>query len=210
MALKLLQPGIEPLGQFDLEDDDASLAVGGEVGVFEALNVATDLYAADVFTVGPQIHVSLDSVTNDGELYGLVDEGTTGYGTLFGTVIGTTVGKGTGFGASSTTGIITVGPSTVRGSGKVTLWTKPGLYGATADAFINETQFSTAALNGDLFGTAADGTNDGKLRTTTAGQQVALFLGRLEDTSLVSTTNAAAGGDAQVEYAALYLLGVQK
>lgn len=210
MALKLLQPGIEPLGQFDLEDDDASLAVGGEVGAFQALNVATDLYAADVFTVGPQIHVKLGSVAADGELYGLVDEGTTGYGTLFGTVIGTTVGKGTGFGASSTTGIITVGPSTVRGSGKVTLWTKPGLYGATADAFINATQFATAALNGDVFGTAADGTNDGKLRTTAAGQQVALFLGRLEDTSLVSTTNAAAGGDAQVEYAALYLLGVQK
>ena len=210
MALKLLQPGIEPLGQFDIEDDDVANVVGGEVGVFQALNVATDLYAADVFTVGPSIHVSINAVTNDGELYGLVDEGTTGYGTLFGTVIGATVGKGTGFGASSTAGIVVVGPSTLRGSGKVTLWTKPGLYGATADAFINTTQFSTATLNDDVFGTTADGTNDGKLRTTTNGQQVALFLGRVDDTSLVSTTNAAAGGDAQVEYAALYLLGVQK
>lgn len=210
MALKLLQPGIEPLGQFDLEDDDVSLVVGGEVGVFQALNVATDLYAADVFSVGPQIHVTLTSVTNDGELYGLVDEGIEGYGTLFGSVIGATVGKGTGFGASSTVGVVTVGPSTLRGSGKVTLWTKPGLYGVTSDGFVTAGEFNAAALNGDVFGSTADGTVDGKLTTSAAGQQVALFLGRVEDTSLVSTTNVAAGGTAQVEYGAVYLLGVQK
>lgn len=210
MALKLLQPGIEPLGQYDIEDDDISLMVGGEVGVFQALNVATDLYAADVFSVGPAIHVTLDSVTNNGELYGLVDEGVTGYGTAFGTMIGTAIGKGTGFGAMATSGVVVIGPSTAVGSGKVTLWTKPGLYGVTADGFINSTQFGAATLNADIFGTTADGTNDGKLRTTSAGQQVALFLGRVADTSLVSTTNAAAGGDAQIEYAAIYLLGVQK
>ena len=129
---------------------------------------------------------------------------------MFGTVIGATVGKGTGFGANSTGGVVVVGPSTLRGSGKVTLWTKPGLYGVTADAFINSMQFDTATLNDNVSGTTADGTNDGKLTTTVSGQQVALFLGRVADTSLVSTTNAAAGGDAQVEYAAVYLLGVQK
>jgi hypothetical protein len=210
MALKLLQPGMEPLGQFDLEDDDQSLVVGGEVGVFQALNVATDLYAADAFTVGPTIHVTLSSVTNDGELYGLVDEGVAGYGTAFGTLIGGIVGKGTGFGASSASGVVTIGPSTVYGSGKVTLWTKPGLYGVTADGFISSAQFGAATLNTDIFGTTADGTNDGKLTSSSAGQQVALFLGRMADTSLVSTTNAAAGGTAQVDYAAIYLLGVQK
>ena len=210
MALKLLQPGIEPLGQYDIEDDDISLMVGGEVGVFQALNVATDLYAADVFSVGPAIHVTLDSVSADGELYGLVDEGITGYGTAFGKMIGTAIGKGTGFGAMSTSGVVTIGPSSALGSGKVTLWTKPGLYGVTADGFISSAVFLAATLNGDIYGTAADGTNDGKLRSAAAGQQVALFLGRVADTSLVSTTNAAVGGDAQVEYAAIYLLGVQK
>jgi len=195
-----------------LEDDDASFVRGGEIGVFEVFNVVTDFYAADVFSVGPTIHVSLDSVANAGELYGLVDEGTTGYGTLYGSIIGTTTGKGTGFGDSSTVGVITVGPATARGSGKVTLWTKPGLYGTTSDGWTSASEFTAASLNGDVFGDAADGTNDGKLTTTSAsnGEQVALFLGRVNDTSLVSTTNAAAGGTAQVEYAAVYLLGVQK
>ncbi len=212
MSLKLLQPGIQPLGQFDLEDDDVALMVGGEVGIWEALDTATDAYAADVFQVGPQVHVSLGDVANNGELYGLVDEGSTGYGTLFGTVIGSTVGQGTGFGTMSTTGVVTVGPSTVRGSGKVTMWTKPGLYGVTVDAWTSAVEFAAVALNGDIFGDAEDGTNDGKLTTTAGGngQQVALSVGPVTDSSLVSTTNTAAGVAASTEYLAIYLLGVQK
>lgn len=211
--LKLLQPGIEPLGQFDLEDDDVALVQGGEVGVFQALNVATDAYAADVFNVGPTVHISLDRVAADGELYGLVDEGTSpGYGTLFGSLIGGTVGQGTGFGAQSTSGVVVIGPSTIRGSGKVTLWTKPGLYGTTVEAWTSEAEFAAAALNADIFGDAADGTNDGKLTTTSGGngQQVALFVGPVTDRSLVSTTNTSAGIASETEFAAVYLLGVQK
>jgi len=34
--LILLQPGIEPLGQFDIEDDDTDLVVGGELAIFRA------------------------------------------------------------------------------------------------------------------------------------------------------------------------------
>lgn len=210
MALKPLQPGIEPLGQFDIEDDDQALVQGGEVGIFVSLNTATDLYAEDVVGQGPEVHVSLGDVTNDGELYGLVDEGVSGYGTLFGTVIGTQTGKGTGYGSLSTTGVVTVGPATMRGSGKVTMWTKPGLYGITRQAWATGSEFDAAALNADVFGTAEDGTSDGKLTTSAAGQQVALFVGRVNDSSLVSTTAKAAGQDAEVEYGAVYLLGVQK
>src|SRR5690606_36464307 len=138
--LILLQPGIEPIGQFDLADDDSKLVVGGEVGILTALDL-TDAYAGDVNISGPRIQVELGDVTNDGELYGLVDEGKSGYGTLMGTVIGATVGQGTGFGAMATNGIVVVGPSTVAGSGKATLWTKPGLYGVTVDAWADSAEF---------------------------------------------------------------------
>ena len=208
--LILLQPGIEPLGQFDLEDDDTTLVVGGEVGIFTDLDEESDAYAGDVWGAGPHVQVKLGDVTNDGELYGLVDEGSSGYGTLFGTVIGGTVGQGTGFGTMSGTGTVVVGPSTVRGSGKATLWTKPGLYGVTVDAWVSSSEFDALALNADVFGSAENGTVDGKLTTSTVAQQVALGLGLTTDTSLVSTTNTAAGLQAATEYAALYLLGVQK
>ena len=42
MALKLLQPGLRPMGQFDLEDDDQNSVLGGEFGVLEALQSSTD------------------------------------------------------------------------------------------------------------------------------------------------------------------------
>ncbi len=211
MALKLLQPGIEPLGQFDIEDGDVSLVVGGEVAIFESL-VQTDAYASDVFVSGPKLQLTLDTVSAVGVFHGLVDEGVAGYGTMFGSVIGATVGQGTGFGASSTSGVVVIGPSTIRGSGKATLWTKPGLYGTTIDAWTTASEFTTsAALNSGIYGDAADGTNDGKLTTTSSGNgvKVALFIGRVEDTSLVSTTNRAAGAESTNEYAAIYLLGVQ-
>lgn len=208
--LILLQPGIEPLGQFDLEDDDTDLVVGGEVAFFKDLDEESDAYAGDVWAPGPRVNLKLGDVAADGELYGLVDEGSSGYGTLFGSVIGATAGQGTGFGTQSSTGTVVVGPSTVRGSGKATLWTKPGLYGVTVDAWADSDEFDALALNADIFGSAEDGTVDGKLTTSTVGQQVALGLGLATDSSLVSTTNTAAGAQAATEYAAVYLLGVQK
>lgn len=231
--LILLQPGIEPLGQFDLEDDDTALVRGGEVAVFEAINFATDGYAADVFNSGPGVHLSLDScavaasgTVAPGEMYGLVDEGTSGslgqkgYGTMFGSIIGATVGQGTGVGGTPGVGTVVVGPSTVLGSGKATLWTKPGLYGATSDAFLSAADFTAAGaaagLNAGLYGTTADGTNDGKLASDAAGgtgvdgAKVALSLGAVTDSSLVSTTKTYAGlATPEVEHCALYLLGVQ-
>lgn len=213
--LILLQPGIEPLGQFDLEDDDASLVRGGEVAVFEAINYLTDGYAADVLHQGPAVHLSLDNVDADATLYGLVDEGTSeglggkGYGTMFGQMIGTVAGIGTGIGTSSA-GVVTIGPSTVRGSGKATLWTKPGLYGVTVHGWASSSEFAAATLNAKVYGSAADGTLDGKLTTSASGVDVALVLGLVSDTSLVSTTTYFAGSSvSRVEHCALYLLGVQ-
>lgn len=212
--LKILQPGTEPLGQFDLEDASLPLMVGGEVGVFKTLDPATEMYSST--RTGPFVTVSLDAAT-DGELHGLVDDGTSGYGTSFGTVIGGTAGQGTGFGAMSSTGTVVVGPSTATGSGKVTLWTKPGLYGVTEDAFVSPAEAGAAAtnLNAALHGAsalAATAANVGKLTSdgTDAGAQVALSLGLATDSSLVSTTDSAVGGSGSLEYIAIYLLGVQK
>lgn len=214
--LILLQPGIEPLGQFDLEDGDVTLVRGGEVAVFRALTYSTDGYAADVIRHGPGVHLKLDNVDADGLIYGLVDEGTSGgllnkgYGTMFGSVIGTTVGQGTGVGGTPSVGTVVVGPSTVLGSGKATLWTKPGLYGVTSDGWQLEAEFDAAVLNDKVYGTAADGTSDGKLSTVADGVDVALVLGPMTDTSLVSTTNYYAGLTTSLtEHVAIYLLGVQ-
>lgn len=215
--LKLLQPGIEPLGQFDVDDEAISLIVGGEVGIFGALDITTDGYAADVFPgQGPQIQIELGSATNS-QLHGLIDEGTTGggpdssnsYGTLFGQVIGGTTGIGTGIGTLSGTGTVVVGPSTMFGSGKATLWTKPGLYGVSRDAFAVGAEFDAAALHSPIYGTAAGGATAGKLTTGAVGARVAAALGPMYDVSLVSTTTVAAGDPAVVDFLAIYLLGVQ-
>lgn len=216
--LILLQPGIEPLGQFDIEDGDTDLVKGGEVAVFRTITYSTDGYAADVIDQGPGIHLKLGQVATDGIVYGLVDEGTAGsgtslqqgYGTSFGSVIGAVVGQGTGFGTLSTTGTVVVGPSTIRGSGKATLWTKPGLYGVTPEAWQTQAEFDGADLNSPIYGTTADGTLDGKLSIVADGADVAISLGPVTNTSLVSTTNRYAGlATPEVVYNAIYLLGVQ-
>ena len=234
MALLLLQPGIEPLGQFDIDDTDNVLAgvAGGEVGVLGVRAAGAglpldDFCAADV---GDPLHagtrmglmVDLDSVGADTgagastgtTVYGLVDEGSTGYGTLFGTVIGGTAGQGTGLGNLPNTGAVVVGPITSLASGKVTLWSKPGLYGVTQPAFL-AANADGAAVNDALFGTAT-GTgvgSDGKLvcnglgGTGIAGQTVGIYLGATADRSLVSTTNTAAGIAPATEYHTMYLYG---
>lgn len=216
--LKLLQPGIEPLGQFDLEDDDVSVVRGGEVALFADLDT-TDAYAADVNNTGPTVYLQLGTPTGPELLYGLVDEGTTdgspnntNYGTMFGTVIGVTAGQATGLGAQSGRAVV-VGPSTVLGSGKATLWTKPGLYGVTVDGFADADDFATtsAVLNTALEGTArgALDADRGKLLSGGGTHTCALSVGPVLDPSLVSTTNQAVGETAETEHLAVYLLGVQ-
>ncbi|HVI41785.1 MAG TPA: hypothetical protein VM577_14125 [Anaerovoracaceae bacterium] len=140
MALKILQAGIEPLGQFDGLDADVTTVKGGEVVCFTYVSiVGTDKHASDVndgyvssTTLSrPAVTKSLSSGARP--LF-LVDDGTVGYGTLFGVVVGGASGQ-VSFGPSSTipSGSI-LGPHTALGSGKLTLWDKPGLYAVTLDA----------------------------------------------------------------------------
>lgn len=135
MALKLLQPGGPPLGQFDYDDADAAL-LGGEIGTLTALtrtNTASEKAASDVLDgytnntdqLRAAITRALGSSNAVRPLW-LLDEGNAGYGTLFGEVIGSPVGL-------STTGT-RLGPHTTAGSGKVTAWDKPGTFAVTLDA----------------------------------------------------------------------------
>jgi hypothetical protein len=135
MALRILQPGVQPLGQFDFEDGYLASVLGGEVCTLVALprvNSATEMAAADALdgytNVTQQMRAGLTlniALTTARPLW-LTDDGTTGYGTLFGQVIGTPVGL-------ATTGT-NLGPHTAAASGKVTAWDKPGLYAVTLDA----------------------------------------------------------------------------
>jgi len=133
MALKLLQPGIQPLGQFDGLDSLVSgpaAVKGGEVVTFASILVTDpDLASVDVFD--GYVHsnkrvVVTNNVSSTTKPLMLVDDGIAGYGTLFGSVVGGTVGK-------VTSGVV-LGPHTAAGSGKLTCWDKPGLYAVSLDA----------------------------------------------------------------------------
>jgi hypothetical protein len=217
MALKPLTPGYLPLGQYDLLDSFAANFVGGEVGILDTSAPANDYYAADAggLSIEQDVKVKGGSVTSL-QLFGLVDEGSSGYGTSYGSVIGGTVGQGTGFlggvVSSSASGVVVVGPRTSFGSGKATLWTQAGLYGVTVDAFLSETgtDLPTTANEG-LYGKAVGGVTAGKLTkdSTSNGKVAAVFVNTVTDRSLVSTSAAAAGvsGAPVAEYYAVYLLG---
>ncbi len=133
MSLKLLQPGTQPLGQFDGLDSEVLTLKGGEVVtlVNSALS-ANDKAASDSFdgysnpSGAPGRPVVTKTLAAASRPLFLADEGITGYGTLFGSVVGGTVGQ-------AVTGAV-LGPHTATGSGKVTCWDKPGLYAVSLDA----------------------------------------------------------------------------
>jgi hypothetical protein len=141
MALRILNPGIQPLGQFDFEDGYLTSVKGGEICTLVALsrtNTASETAAADVldgytnYSQNKRAGLTLNIAVNTARPLWLTDDGTgasgiiQGYGTLFGQVIGTPTGL-----ATSGTNL---GPHTALASGKVTAWDKPGLYAVTLDA----------------------------------------------------------------------------
>lgn len=155
MALVLVQPGIEPAGQFDLAANQT--ITGGEIGVFDTYG--TD---ADGFQI---VKVRLATSGDTGPFY-LLDEGTKGYGTLVGDTV---VKTDTGFASGLNNGV-RLGPATHVGSGKVTLWNKQGIYAVTLDSLAD----TEAALK-----SAAPGT--GLTFDTTTGK---LLLGNASPTPL--------------------------
>lgn len=178
MALYILQPGVQPLGQFDCLDGYVAGLMGGEVGTLHAAsrtNTTTEKAAYDA-------RAGLDNSTdlkraavapwitslNQRPLW-LLDEGTKGYGTLFGQVIGTPVGL-------STVGP-NLGPHTAAGSGKVTCWDKPGLYAVSVDA-VNTASDGIVVTNvACVPGALLDTLGNGKLSLASSSSAVGVKLG---------------------------------
>lgn len=133
MALKILNPGMNPLGQFDGLDADYLNVKGGEVLQFGSVTDAgSDKAAKDAFDgyvnpAGVANRPVLKLATSSDAPIFLADDGVAGYGTLFGTVVGGVAGQ-------LSTGGAVLGPHTATASGKLTAWDKPGLYAVSLDA----------------------------------------------------------------------------
>lgn len=167
MALKLLQPSLRPLGQFDLADSSAAIK-GGEIVKLASSAIASDEAAADSHQVGPLLGAAATNFANftagtfaNGTLCGLADDGDAGYGTQFGTLIGNNAGKGvqvpTSLGATLAGGAVVIGPETHAASGKVTVWHAAGLYSVNADALATVTNTADAILlSGQPTGSTVD------------------------------------------------------
>lgn len=172
MALKLLQPGIQPLGQFDGLDTDVLTLKGGEVVSFAQVTTSgqpgvttagLDLAAYDSYdgyvnvsgtfkrpAVSRLWNNAFSTLSVDGYHRPLMlsDDGILGYGTLFGAVVGGTVGQQVN-GPFTYTGAI-LGPHTSTGSGKTTCWDKPGLYAVSLDAVDTATTTGLQPTNTSL------------------------------------------------------------
>lgn len=174
MALLMVQEGVQPAGQYDNLDGYAPK--GGEVYV---------LYQKGANADGGQAVGARPAVTGDGYSFYLVDDGLTGYGVLFGNTVTRTA---TGF-ASGLDNATRLGPATNVGSGKLTLWDKPGLYGVTTDAcFDSDSTLKAAAVGAHM--SVESGTGKLKLAEMAAGQPLATLVGWKTDEALVTTGGA--------------------
>lgn len=189
MALKILQSGIQPLGQFDGYDNltttGASSIKGGEVCTLAGYSIlgsdkaAFDASGADgyVGTTSKLRPVVTTTVSASSRPLFLADDGTAGYGTLFGQLVGSVAGKVVA-GAQ-------LGPHTSEGSGKITIWDKPGLYAVTLDA-VDSTTIAPTVGPLDV-GAALYGGPTGKLTTTANTLVVGRFVEFSTNGSLVTT-----------------------
>lgn len=208
MALELVQPGINPLGQFDGYDTMYLTVKGGEVATLVGIVKSTDKAAADVddgyvyaFNHRPVVTTNLASGSRP--LF-LVDDGIYGYGTLFGSVIGGIAGQICyGLGQPAATQL---GPHTAAASGKLTLWDKPGTYAVTLDAVDTTAVTGLVVMNPTLsIGDPLYATSAGLLTPNAAASfesagtpEVGYFLNfePWKGGSLVSTPVSLVGGSA--------------
>ena len=162
MALKPLQSQY-PFGQFDGLDAETTTLLGGEVVGFGYVSTTgTDMHAVDINdgyadTAAPVRPVITRSLVVGMRPLFLSDEGVKGYGTLFGEVVGGTVGQVSSGGAQ-------LGPHTTAGSGKVTVWNNPGMYGVTLDEVVGTLLTGLVPGNNSLKpGSPLYATSQGKL-----------------------------------------------
>lgn len=198
MALKILQSGIQPLGQFDGDDAIVGGLLGGECVVFASVAyTAADKATKDVFdgyavpaTPSRPYLTRLGNRSTDGysRPVMLADEGITGYGTLFGSVVGGVAGQ-------NVTGTV-LGPHSTAGSGKITAWDKPGLYGVTIDALDATVQPTVVlAVGAKLYATINSGATGGIITATQGATTSAIgnFVEFSTNGSLVTTSSNLVG-----------------
>lgn len=194
MALVLLNPSGVPLGEFDALDTIATTVKGGEVMMFTTVSTTagtdtSDADTADGYTYPGTSRVVLTTTltSNRGPLM-LCDDGTLNYGTLFGTVVGGSAGQVVNTGA-------VLGPHTATGSGKLTAWVTPGLYGVTLDATDPATDTGLQTTNSSLVGgkplyaTAAGLLTPDPTKSFQANRPVGYFAEFRTKGSLVTTPN---------------------
>lgn len=213
MALFILQPGTEPLGQFDCLDTDLSSILGGEVGTLDeaartnsasekASQDVLDGYVADGSSAATRPVVRLaDETTETRKVFYLLDDGQKFYGTLFGELIGTPVGLAT----TTASGGSLLGPHTAAGSGKVTCWDKPGLYAASTDAVETAlADLTDTPLPGDLLYRSTAG----KLTSLAdTGDKLGMYVEHASNGSLVTTPNRLVGAAEQFDRVKFQYLG---
>lgn len=187
MALKVLQSQVTSLGQFDALDADLPNFKGGEVVTLTGVTYAgADKAAADELdgytgtTSKTRPAVTYQLGTGAGGPYWLADDGTTYYGTLFGSVVGGSTGQ-------QVTGGTALGPHTATGSGKITCWTQPGLYGVTLDACDSSLAPTTPIAVGAALTASATTGRLGTSLTANAGATMARFVEFATDGSLVTS-----------------------
>lgn len=176
MALKVLQSGFNPAGQYDMLDSQVNTVKGGEIGQFVYVSTAVgvdehakdidDGYVSNTAKTRPAITTTL--VSGVRPVY-LLDEGVRDYGTLLGQVVGSNVGQDVANGAQ-------IGPSTMSGSGKCTLWDKPGFYAVTLDACDTSLTTGLQPTNTSLAGNDAIYATSAGLLTPTVGSAFQNFV----------------------------------
>lgn len=184
MSLVLLNPGREPLGQFDALSTLIPTVKGGEVLTFTSAAISSQSWpadAADGYLYGGTTRplLSLASTTTVSPFM-LCDDGLAGYGTIFGQIVGGTVGTVVNTGAQ-------LGPATGTASGRLTAWDKSGMYGITLDSLNANVQPTVSITVGaPLY---VDGS--GLLTTTRVSSQpqIASFIEFRSKGSLVNTPN---------------------
>lgn len=217
MALILLQPGLEPLGQFDVLDTDLSSVLGGDVGTLDedsrtnsstekAAQDVLDGYVADGSSTATRPVVRLaDNASETRKLFYLLDDGQKNYGTLFGELIGNPVGLAT----TTDSGGSLLGPHTGSGSGKVTCWDKPGMYAVTTDAVEDAlADLTDTPLPGELLFRSTNG----KLTSVSGAplgtsDKLALYVEHASSGSLVTTPNRLVGATETFDRVKLQFLG---
>jgi len=199
MALYLLQQNIQPVGVYDVLDSDVGIIKGGEIGVLDvvASSRSTDHAADDAFntfvadgissgdTTKKRVVVRVaDEPTEDRKLFYLIDEGIDDYGTLFGKTDTNVLRANAG---------VSIGPSTMSGSHKITLWDHPGRYGISLNNVHTDTGPNQQLEPGGdtpLPGELLYRHTDGKItRIASTGDKIGAFVELTNNNSLVSSSS---------------------